>query len=67
MSTAEEVNVEVGDGFAALGAVVDHHSETFGEIELFCDGSSGQEEVAEEGLVFDGRLANPWDEFLRDD
>lgn len=30
-TTTEEVNVKVGDGFAAVGAVIDHDAEPAGE------------------------------------
>ena len=37
LALGEEVDVEVGDGFAPVRAVVDHEAETGGEVELLRD------------------------------
>ena len=47
----EEVDVEVGDAFAGVGAVVDHQTVTAGEVEFFREHTGGHEEVAELGLI----------------
>ena len=68
MASAEEVDVEVGDGLAAVGAVVDCDAEAgFGDAEFPCDLRSGEEKVAEDGLVFGGGFADARDGLLRDD
>jgi len=62
------VDVEVGDGFAAVGAVVDCDAEAgFGDAELGGEFSGGQEEMAEDGLVIGGGFADARDGLLRDD
>jgi hypothetical protein len=46
------VEVEMGDGFAAVGAVIDHDAESvFGVAFLSCNRAYLEKEVAEEGLV----------------
>lgn len=68
MAPAEDVDVEVWDGFTAMCAVVNHSTEAgFRESELFGDLSGGEEEVAEEGLVFGCGLANAGDGLARYD
>ena len=60
--------MEVGDGLAAVGAVVDRNAEAgFGDAELGGEFSCGQEEMAEDGLVIGGGFADAWDGFFRDD
>jgi hypothetical protein len=34
-ATGEEVDVQVGDGFSAVGAVVHHEAEAVSELEFF--------------------------------
>ena len=68
MASAEEVDVEVGDGFAAVGAVVDRDAVAgFRDAEFPCDLRSGEQKVGEDGLVFGGGFADAWDGFFRDD
>lgn len=67
MASAEEVDVEVGDGFASVGAVVDDQSEALIEIELTRDIVCGEEEMAEDRLVLWLRFADSGDESLGDD
>ena len=59
--------MEVGDGFAAVGAVVDDEAETLSEIEFGGDQTRHLEKVAEgPGILFGGG-ADPVYPFLRDD
>ena len=52
LATGEEVDVEMRNGFSAVGAVVDDQTKTvFGEAFLFGDLRGGQEEVSEDGLI----------------
>ncbi len=66
-AAAEEVDVEVGDGFAAVGAVVHHEAEAVIEVELVGDFGGDEEEVADEGLVGGGGLGEAGDGFFGDD
>ena len=68
MTPAEEVDVEMGDGFAAVGAVVDGDAEAgFRDSEFGGELSGGEQKVAEKRLVFSAGFADPWDIFFRDD
>lgn len=52
-TTAEQVDMEVRDGLAAVRAVVDYHSEAiFRAAEAGGNLSGGEKEMAEDGLVF---------------
>ena len=51
MAAAEDVDVEVGDGFAALFAVVNDEAESIADAGFAGDFAGGEEEMAEEGLV----------------
>lgn len=66
-ATAEDVDVEVGDGFAAVGAVVDHDAVTGGEVELTGHRAGGEQEVAKERLVIGRGGADARDDLFRDD
>lgn len=68
MTTAEEVDVEMGDGFAAVRAVVDRDAETgFREAEVCGKFSCGEKEVTQSCLVFQGGFADSWDGLFGDD
>lgn len=67
MAAAEEVDVEVGNGFAAVGAVVDDDAKTSVEFELLGDLASNEKEMAEQGLVFRGRFAYARNQFFGND
>ena len=69
-AAGEEVDVEVGDGFAAGAAVVDDEAEALrGRIdaEIGRDFGGGEEEVAEDGLIFGAGFTDPGNQLLRDD
>lgn len=69
-SSGEEMHVEVRDRLAAIGAVVDDEAEAFGggvDAELGGDGTCGEEEVAEEFLVFGGGFADAGDGLFGND
>jgi hypothetical protein len=51
LAFGEEVDVEVRDGLASVGAVVDHEAIAAGELEFLRELSGNQEEVAELGFV----------------
>lgn len=57
----------MGDTFAAIGAVVDHESETVGEAEVGGDFLGGEEEMTEDRLVCGSRFTDAGDEFFGDD
>ncbi len=59
--------MEVGDGFAAVGAVVEDDAEAVIEGEVVGDFGGGEEEVADEGLVGGGGLGEAGDGFPGDD
>ena len=62
------MDVEVGDGLAAVRAVVDDHAvSVLREAELGGDVRGGEEKVAEDGSVIGGRCAHAGDGFVRDD
>lgn len=66
MTTCEKVQVEVGHGFSAVPAIVDHDPEAvFAQSFLFGDDTDAGEEVAEEILFGRVGLADPSDELLR--
>ena len=67
LALGEEVDVEVGDGFAGVGTVVDHKAEAGGEMEFLCDEMRDVEQVAEHGLVGGGGFRNSRNQFFRDD
>lgn len=56
--------MEVRDGFAGVGAVVHDEAVAVGELESFRHGAGDEQEVAEEGLVGVGGLANARDGLL---
>lgn len=66
MTTCEKVQVEVGHGFSAVPAIVDHDPEAvFTQSLLLGDNTYAGEEVAEEILFGRVGLADPSDELLR--
>ena len=67
LALGEEVDVEVGDAFAGVGAVVDDKTEAALEVEFFRDDAGGDEEVAECVLVGGRGFADARDDFFRDD
>lgn len=58
--------MEVGDGFAGVGAVVDDEAEAAGEVEFFGDDAGGDEEVAELGFVGGRGFADAGYQFFGD-
>lgn len=67
LAAAEEVDVQMRDGFAAVGAVVDDEAVALGEIEVAGDARGDEEEVAEEGLLGAGGVGEARNGFLGDD
>ena len=66
MTTCEKVQVEVGHGFSAVPAIVDHDPEAvFTHSLLLGDNTYAGEEVAEEILVGRVGLADPDDQLFR--
>jgi hypothetical protein len=59
--------VEVGNGFTAVGAVVDDETKAAGEVEFPGENAGGEKEVAEERLVGGDGFANARNGLLRDD
>ena len=59
--------MEVGDGFAGEGAVVDDEAEAFGEAELFRHEVGDVEEVAKHGFIGGGGFGDARDGALGDD
>ena len=60
MASSEQVEVEMGDRFASVGAVIDDQSVAgFVQMELATDALGGGEELAENGMIFgrNGRVA----------
>ena len=65
---AEEMDVQVGDTFAAVTAVVDDEAVAgVGDAEFLCEGCSGEQEMAEGGLIGGGGFADARDEFFWND
>lgn len=61
LATAEDVEVEVIDGLAAVGTVVNHDAIAVFESDLGGDSLGGQEQMSEEGMVLGfgvGKLGN---------
>lgn len=67
LAARDEVHVEVGDGFAGVGAIVNHDAKAGGEVEFLRNHAGNDEEVAEDGLVFGGGFADARYQFFRDD
>ena len=65
LAAAEEVHVQVGDGFATVRTVVDYDTVTGGEFEVAGDLGGGEEQVAEEGLIFGRSFCHTCDQFFR--
>jgi hypothetical protein len=61
------VDVQVRHGFAGVRAVVSDEAESFDKLEFFGDGACHEQEVAKEGLVGGGGLADARDGFFGDD
>ena len=60
--------MEVRHGFAAVGAVVDDQAEAvFGEALFAGDFTRGEEQVAEDGLVFGSGFGDARDRLARND
>ena len=55
------------DGFAAVGAVVDHEAKAAGEVEFLGENAGGEKEVAEERLVGGGGFTHAGNEFFWND
>lgn len=55
--------MEVGDGFAAVAAIVDDDPVTGIEVLVRCHLSGDEEEVTEQLLVFGGCLLEAWERF----
>lgn len=67
-TASEEVDMQVGDGFAAIGAIVDDEAEPiFVESMLARDFSSSEHEVTEESVVIRGGFGDSRDGFARDE
>ena len=60
--------MEMRDGFAGVGAVVDDETvAVFVEAELARDVGCFQEEMSEDGVIFSGGFVDAWNRFARDD
>ena len=68
MASTEEVDVEMGDCFAAVGTVVDDEAVAGGGY-VFAAGdvSGGEQEVAEEALIIGLGSSDAGDGFFRND
>ena len=67
LTASKQVDVEVGNGFAGVGTVVDHEAKTFFEVKFFRNDTGGEDQVAECGLIGGGRSFDAWDDFLWND
>lgn len=67
LTLGEEMDVEVRNGFAGVGTIVDHEAETGGELEFFRDEIRDVKQVAEHGFVGGGRFRNARNQLLGDD
>lgn len=59
--------MEVRDGFAAVGAVVDHETKAAGEFEFLGENAGREQQVAEERLVGGRGLAHAGNELFWND
>lgn len=59
LSSAEKVHVQVRHGFAAVRSIIDDDTITGRKVELFREGTRGEEEMTEEGLLGRGCLGEP--------
>ena len=59
--------MEMRDGFAAVGAVVDHEAKAAGEVEFLGENAGGEKEVAEKRLVGGGGFTHAGTEFFWND
>ena len=68
MAAADDVTVEMRDGFAGVGAVVEHEPETvLGQPELLRDFRRLDQEMAEDLMIVGLRLGDPRDRLFRND
>ncbi len=67
VASAEKMNVQMRNGFAAVGAVVDDDAETLGEVFAAGDLGGGEQEVAEQRLVLRGCGGDTGQRFFRND
>ena len=66
MTTCEKVQVEVGHGFSAVPAIVDHYPEPVcTKAFLFCDEAYAAKKVSEKALVGGFCFSDPSDKFFR--
>lgn len=61
------MNVQMRNGFAAVGAVVDHETKTAGEFEFLCENARRKQQVAEERLVGGDGFAHAGNELFWND
>ncbi len=67
LAAGEEMDVEVGDGFAAVGTVVDDGTESLVPAELGGEFGDDRHHVAEEGGVFGSGFADAHNVFFGDE
>jgi hypothetical protein len=64
---AQEVDVQVRDGFAAIAAIVDYEAEAaVGDALLAGNGRGGDQETAEQAGVVLAGSGDAWDRFFGD-
>lgn len=51
----------MGNRLAAEWTVVDDDPKTLIELKLACEGSCGEHQLAQQGLIVSSRLREPWD------
>jgi hypothetical protein len=61
LAPGQQVNMDVGDGFAGVRAAVDDEAEAIGEAEFFCDDTGGHDQVPEDRLIGSSGLADARD------
>ena len=67
-ATTEQVDVQVGDGFSAIRAVVDDEAEArLGDALAACDVGGDEEEVSENCGILRGGEGHAWDRLARND
>jgi hypothetical protein len=67
LALGQEMDVEMGNRFASVGAVVDDDAEAGAEIELASDETGDEKEMAENILVRGGGLAETGEEIFGND
>ena len=66
MASAEKMDMQMRDGFASVGSVVDHYPKAIVKIHGLCGFSSDEKKVPHESSIFFSGFTDARDRFSRD-